>query len=207
MLDTMSSSNRDTRTVILNAAQELITGRGGADVTMADIATRAGVSRQAVYLHFADRAELLVALVRHVDAQRGLEREVQRIVDAPDGISALRRFVALQAKGNPSIWAIARALDAVRRRDEAVETSWQDRLANRLMGCRVIVDRLAADHKLRPGLDRRVAAELLWTITSLHTWEDLVLERHWSPTKYQRFVTDLLTTSLCTPNLTDIAPI
>ncbi len=52
------------RTRILEAALSLITKRGSGDVTMGEIPKAARVSRPAVYLHFADRAELLVALVR-----------------------------------------------------------------------------------------------------------------------------------------------
>ena len=58
----MSSRNAIGR--ILGAALTLITKRGDAHVTMAQIARAARVSRQAVYLHFADRAELMVALAR-----------------------------------------------------------------------------------------------------------------------------------------------
>ena len=47
-----------TRRRILDWTLALVTRRGGADVTMAQIARAARVSRQAVYLHFADRAFL-----------------------------------------------------------------------------------------------------------------------------------------------------
>src|SRR5262249_29389605 len=103
---------------------------------MAEIAAAADLSRQGVYLHFSDRAELLLALVRHVDEKRGLDQEIRKIIEAPTGISAIEEMVSLQARLNPRIWAVALALDAVRRQDPEVERSWQDRLANRLRGCR-----------------------------------------------------------------------
>ena len=180
------------RTRILDAALTLIESRGGADVTMAEIAREAGLSRQAVYLHFTDRAGLLLELVRHVDERRGLSGELRKIVEAPSGAAAIEEMVALQARMNPRIWAVARALDAVRRQDPEVEQSWQDRLANRLRGCREIVGRLEREGKLRPGLAEREAADLLWSLTSLRTWEDLVLERGWTPEQYRKRVTALL---------------
>ena len=61
--------------------------------------------------------------------------------------------VSLQARLNPAVWAVARALDAVRRTDAAAERAWQDRLDDRLGGCRGIVARLEAEGNLRPGLD------------------------------------------------------
>jgi AcrR family transcriptional regulator len=189
-------SSKNSKKRILNAALSLISKRGGANVTMAEIATAAGVSRQAVYLHFADRGELFVGLARYVDEKRGLAQEIQKIADAPSGVAALSEMAALQARTNYGVWAIARAFDAVRRTDEAVEQSWQDRLEDRLKGCREIVSRLQKEGTLRPGLDPTAAADLLWTITSLRTWEDLVLQRGWSAKEYEQHVSELLLASL-----------
>jgi hypothetical protein len=61
-----------------------------------------------------------------------------------------------------------------------------------LEGCRVIVSRLETEGSLRAGLDPSIAADLLWTMTSLRMWEYLVLEREWSPEQYQVYVTNVL---------------
>ena len=181
---------------ILKAAAGLVMEQGDADVTMAQIAKAAGISRQAVYLHFADRSELLVAMVRYTDERRGLEAEIQKIREAPSGLEAMRRMVSLQARSNPIIWPAALTLEAVRRRDPAVERSWQDRLQHRLLGCKEIMRQVRRDGDLLPGMDVDTAADLLWTLTSLRMWEDLVLLRGWSPQKYERQVYELLVRSL-----------
>jgi AcrR family transcriptional regulator len=185
--------------MILDAALSLIARRGGADVTMAEIAEAARVSRQAVYLHFGDRGALLVALVRRADEKRGLAAAIRRVAEAPTGAAALREMVALQARMNPGIWALARAFDAVRRVDKAVEGSWQDRLRNRLDGCRAIVARLQREGALRPGLDPGAAADLLWVMTSLRTWEDLVLQRGWTAAEYETRIGESMLASLTAP--------
>src|ERR1700736_3045516 len=143
---------------ILEAALALITKRGGADVTMAQIARSARMSRQAVYLHFADRGELFVAMVRYTDEKRGLEAEIQKITEAPSGVEAMRRMVSLQARTNHEIWAPARTLEAARRTDAAVERSWQDRLQHRLTGCRDIIRRVEEDGDLVPGVSLETGA-------------------------------------------------
>jgi AcrR family transcriptional regulator len=181
-----------TRRRILDGALDLITRHGGADVSLADVARAAHVSRQALYLHFADRSALFVALVRHADARRRLGAAIQQIEDAPTGAAAVREMVALQARMNPKIWPLARMLDAVRRQDEAAEQSWQDRLQSRLTGCRRIIGRLVRDGTLRRGLTPAVAADLLWALTSLRTWEDFVLQRRWSPEQYEQRLCDAL---------------
>jgi AcrR family transcriptional regulator len=163
---------------------------------MAQIARAARVSRQAVYLHFADRAALMIALARHLDEALGLPAEIERVREAASGVEMVEAQVSLQARKNPALWAVARAVDAIRRTDAAAERAWQDRLDHRLEGCRKIVARLEADGRLRAGLNASVAADLLWTLTSIRTWEDLVLGRRWSPTKYQERVTRLLLEAL-----------
>src|SRR4029077_6492493 len=135
-----------------------------------------------------DRAELFTAVVRHGDEQRGIPAAVQRVMDAPSGVDAIRAMVALQARLNPDIWPIARALEAVRRVDAAAERSWQDRLEHRLNGCRAIVAPLAEEGTLRKDMPESVAADLLFTLTSLRMWEDLVLERGWPAKRYEEYV-------------------
>jgi AcrR family transcriptional regulator len=187
-----------TRARILEAAISLLTKSGGAGVSMSEIGKAADVSRQAVYLHFADRGDMFVALVQYADEKRGLAQELERIRNAPSGIAALRAMVSMQARTNPDIWPLARAADAVRRTDDAVERAWQDRLRDRHRGCKSIVNRLEKDGTLRKDMRAEVAVDLLWTITSLRTWEDLVLQRKWKPPQYEEYITDLLLRTLTT---------
>lgn len=191
-------SRKNSKTQILDSALALITKRGEAGVTMAEIGKAAHVSRQAVYLNFADRGDLLLALVRYVDDKRGLAKEIEKIATAPTGLAALRQMVSIQARMNPGVWAIARALDAVRRTDEAVERSWQDRLKSRLDGCRAIIARLVRDGVLQKELEANTAADILWSVTSLRTWEDLVLQRGWTAAQYEERIYRLLLSALTT---------
>ena len=63
MLYSMSSRvAADTRTTILDAARALFEAEPYTSVGMEAVAKRAGVSRQAIYLHFASKADLLTAL-------------------------------------------------------------------------------------------------------------------------------------------------
>jgi AcrR family transcriptional regulator len=181
---------------IFEAAWQLIVVRGEAGFTMAQIARKAKLSRQALYLHFADRAQLLDALVKYADEQRGLTSALQHIVDAPTAREAITRMVSLQARHNPRIWAIALAFEAVRRTDKAAQRSWQGRQARRLETCRTLIERLRREGELRPTLTIAEAADLLYVMTSLRMWEDLVLVRGWTADEYQVRITRLLLESL-----------
>jgi hypothetical protein len=59
-----------------------------------------------------------------------------------------------------------------------------------------IVARLAAEHVLKAGIDQATAADLLWTLTSLRLWEDLVLLRRWSVERYREHVTAMILRTL-----------
>jgi AcrR family transcriptional regulator len=181
----------DTKGRILEAALELMR-RGAADANLVQIAKAAGVSRQALYLHFADRADLYLALVRYVDEQRDLAGALARIRGAPTGEAALAEAVAMQARMNPALHPLAAAMDAVRRQDEALERAWQDRLAHRRAGAREIAGRLQAEGVLRPDLDVEIAADLIWTMLSLRAWEDLVVGRGWTSERYRQEVGEAL---------------
>ena len=191
-----SGGDPATRTRILEETLELLRKGRGAVVTMAEVAKAADISRQAIYLHFADRAELFIAVARFADERRGLEKDLQKIWDAPDGIATLREAAAMQGRQNPKIWPIARAIDAIRRSDESAERAWQDRLSSRLTGARRIVRRLKEERLLRPDLEEPAAVDLLWSILSLRVWEDLVLGRGWSAERYARHIGDLLVRGL-----------
>jgi AcrR family transcriptional regulator len=181
-----------TRTRILEAASNLLLKRAGGEVSMAEIAKAAHVSRQAVYLHFADRGALFVALVEYADEKRGLQDIKEAIRSAPSGIDALKAMAVAQAQSNPDIWPLARACEAIRRSDEAMESAWQNRLQDRHAGCKAIVKRLAKEGSLRHGISIEIATDILWTITSLRTWEDLILERRWKRSEYREHVSEVL---------------
>ncbi len=188
-IDTAPSSSRRR---ILDAALHIITERGEANVTMAEIAKAAGVSRQAVYLHFADRAALLMELVRYADERIGLSAALKRVNETANAVGALEELAALQAKMNPGIWAAARAFEAVRRADEALERAWHDRLQSRVEMCRGIVAGLQRERALRDGLPPEEATDLLCTMTSLAVWEDLVVRQGWTAGQYEKRLEELL---------------
>ena len=132
-----------TRERILDAARTEVAERG-ASLTLGHVATRARVSRQAVYLHFGDRTGLLLALVRHMDEQLQLGPSLEHVMAAPDGSELIRRTMELHARFNAGIDAVAQMLEGAQYHDEALGQAWRDRLTFRHGVHRRLVDRLAA---------------------------------------------------------------
>lgn len=177
----------------------MLVERAEGPVAMGAIAKAAGLSRQALYLTFADKGDLFIAMVRRVDEARGIPAEVAKIQAAPTGEAALLAMVDLQARLNPGLKPIADAFEVLRRQDAEADRAWRDRLENRLRGCRAIVAQLQAEGRLRPGLDPEAAADLAWTLTSFRIWEDLVAQRGWSADRYREHVGALLVEALVVP--------
>jgi hypothetical protein len=50
--------------------------------------------------------------------------------------------------------------------------------------CRDIVERLHGDGALASGWSLDEAADVLWTMLSIRSWESLVLERGWPVSRY-----------------------
>jgi len=196
MLDSMSSSDPATRTRILNAARELLEKTPGAPVSMGQIARHAGLSRQALYLHFADRTSLFVEVSRMADTAARTRERQRRVDRAPTARDALREAIALQAALKPELRGIATALDVLRRTDPAAEAAWKEREHSRLQRCETVVARLHADGDLAARWDLQTAARLLWATTSQRVWDDLVVDQGWSTSQYRGHLTTMLESAL-----------
>lgn len=193
----MSSEETTTRSRIVRAALSLIEQGQGA-ISMGAIAKAAGLSRQALYLTFANRADLFIAVLRFADGQCGIVEERARIRAATTGREALLAIVDRQARLSPAYKRLADAFEVLRRQDEAAEEAWQDRQRDRLAGCRVVAERLAAEGALRSGLDAEVAADLIWAATASTLWDDLVTVRGWTSAAYGEQLAGLLLRALTT---------
>ena len=184
----MSSGSGETRERILAATWRLMEERRGKGVRLEDVARAAGISRQAVYLHFGSRTDLLVATARYADRTRGLRERLQPYLTAPSGVEALERFIDFWGGYLPEIHGLARALLDARATDEAAAAAWDDRMADVRRGCQRIVDGLARDGQLAPGWEITPAVDLLWAFFSIPVWEDLTFACGWTTEQYIRWM-------------------
>ncbi len=192
MLYMMSRENLDTRKKILEATARLLLDSKGKGVRMADIAGAAGVSRQAVYLHFASRAELMIATVRYLDDVHGLKARLERFEAETTGIGRLDAFIEFWGNHVQEIYGVAKALMAARETDEAAAAAWKDRMDSVRSGCREVIEALNRDGSLAPEWPPNDAVDLLWTMLSIPTWERLTIECGWPVEKYVKGMQEIL---------------
>ena len=103
----MSSKEIDTKTRILEATWQLLEEHRGQGVNMSDIARAAGISRQAVYLHFTSRTELMIATMNYVDEVKGLDERLNLFNSAKTGIELLDTCVDVWGNYIPEIYGLA----------------------------------------------------------------------------------------------------
>jgi len=180
----VSSGNPETRVQILQAALRLLEQGGGATVRLSDIAKEAGVSRQALYLHFANRGDLLVAVTRYVDEVKGIDARLAESRAAANGLQRLDAYVAAWAGYIPEIHGTARALMAMQDTDAEARAAWEGRMAAVRDGFAAAVAALERDGKLRKGLGAEAATDLLGAMVTVQNWEDLVRARGWPQARY-----------------------
>lgn len=161
-----------------------------------DIAARAGVSRQTLYLHFGDRAGLLVELVQFMDETLGLEDLVARVFAAESSAEIIDRTMELYAVMAPQIDPVAAVLEASQHEDAAIGAAWRNRMDNRQRVHREIVQRIAEASELAEMWTIDSATELFYAITLPGPWRELTQELGWSDEDYRRHFTTFLQRAL-----------
>lgn len=180
----MSSKNNSTRDRILKSTLKLLEDGGGSAVRMSDIAKAAKISRQALYLHFPNRAELLTATTLYLDEINDVDSMLIASRTAKTGEERLVEWITVCGNYLPVTYGIAKALMAMKDSDEEARTAWDNRMQAVRHGSAAAIAALHADGKLREDLSLDEATDLLWTLQSVRNWEQLVIECGWSQERY-----------------------
>ena len=184
----MSSENTETRTRILEATVRMLEQSGGRGVRMGDIAKESKISRQAVYLHFASRTELLIAATLYRGDLLDVEGRLAPSRAAATGVERLGLYIEFWGNFVPEIYGVAKALMMAQDTDEAAAAAWRDRMWAMRDGCRAAIDALQADWTLAPEWTRPKAIDALWTMLLVPNWEHLTIECGWSTKQYIRWM-------------------
>lgn len=193
----MSSGRPETRRAILDAARGLFEAQGYYGAGLEAVGKQAKVSRQAVYLHFASKADLLTALhlqIYETDVVPALERHP--IWTAPTSREALDNAIAADAEIASTVWRFHEALVVARRHHPEVEETLRPREAERYDEVVKLARWLKKDGHLPAGLRVGTFADTYWALTSIGTFTSLVIERGWSLERFARWVGDTLRAQL-----------
>jgi AcrR family transcriptional regulator len=193
---------RATRRRIIDQAASLFIEHGYAATTLDQIAKGAGVAVQTLYFHFGNKATVLkevvdVLAVGDDEPVPLLERAwAHRVRDEPDG----RRALAIWVRNARAVFGrVAPIMKIVRDAagaDPEMAAQWQTNLAQRYLAQRTIVQQLADKHALRPGLTVERASDIVFCLVSIEVYQLFTVERGWTPTQWERWIKDTLTTAI-----------
>lgn len=184
MIYTMSSNKTDTRKRILKATWQLMEQHRGQDVHIRDIAKAVGISRQAVYLHFASRTELMIATMDYVDEVKGLDKRLDRLKTTTSAIKLLEACIEVWGDYIPEIYGLAKAMMKIRDSDKAMAAAWSNSMGCLLGVCQETIEALDREGILAQEWSRKEAIEMFYTMLSVNNWEQLIMECDWSKTQY-----------------------
>lgn len=181
----MSSRSQRTRTRILRSAARLLERTGFHDLTIAGVAAEAGISRQALYGHFASKAQLVVAASEHLLEQVRRRHGLPPLPDDAGADEALDHAVEDYARTVPHVAGVALANYAARAVDVAAGAAWAHRTRARREAYLRIAERLCREGRLRAGWTPAEAADALFGLLSVRMYEVLVIEAGWPLARYR----------------------
>jgi AcrR family transcriptional regulator len=180
----------ETRKRILEVTRELLVERGSG-LRLQEVAARAGVSRQALYLHFGDRQGLILALVRHMDETLQLADLLAHVYAAKNGRQLLERAMRLNTEFWREVAPVAGVLVGSEG-DDALRAAWRDRMTFRQGTFRRMAEQLDDMGELAPPWSVGDASALLYAVTHFDSWRELTGELGWSDDHYVEAMGSLL---------------
>ncbi len=190
-----SYGDPETRRRILDVTERLVAEQGSR-ITLGAVAASAGVSRQALYLHFGDRQGLLLALVSAMDQRRDLDASLAHVGAAASGDQLIERAMRLNAEFWASVAPVARVL---RDSDDAtLRAAWRDRMTFRHATFRAMVERLQSLGDLDESWTVDRATDTLYAVAHFDAWSELTTHLGWSGDDYVEHMATVLRRSLLT---------
>jgi AcrR family transcriptional regulator len=171
-----------TRERLPDAAWAEATERGVDLLTLARVAARAGVSRQAVYLHFGNRSTLLVEMARRIDYSSGFRQRLRAARKHPPR-TAFRRVLEEWYAYLPLILPVHRALEAAALVGGEGAAAYADRMQDWRDGLRISAAALAESGELASRWTVDAATDWVWAAVHPTTYHHLVNDCDWDSTE------------------------
>jgi len=162
---------------------------------MEAIADQAGYAVQTVYFHFKTKAAIVQYLVDRMRAET-ITPAFQRSMEDQVAKSRLGALAKIARRTAESWWDVYEVLRSASQSDETLSALVADMEGGRLYGQRLLAKALAARGELGPGVDVATATDVIWALASEDTYRRLVVERKWSPSRYESWLSRCLSNEL-----------
>jgi AcrR family transcriptional regulator len=185
---------RETRHVIVSAANRLFIEMGFGSTTVDAVADAAGVSRKTVFTAVGGKVELLKlaiewAITGDNDPVALADRpEIVALLQQTDPAALLRGWARFLVEIDARVAPLLRALEIAAEVDTTARSLYEQLQSQRLEGARTIVNRLAELGALRGDLAPDEAADLAWLSGDPSFYDRLVRQRGWSIERFEQWV-------------------
>ena len=187
-----------TRRDILEAAERLFRQHGYPATTMAAISVEAGVALKTVYVAFETKSGVLRALwhlrLRGDEDERpvGERGWFREVIEEPDPERQLRLAARAARRVKERAGGLFEVLRAAAATDPDIDALWNRIQTDFHANQRAIVESLHAKQALSDELDVVRATDILWTLNHPDVWQLLVVQRGWSPERWERWFADTI---------------
>jgi AcrR family transcriptional regulator len=189
-----------TRQRMMDAAYRVFSARGYAKTTMEAIAAEAGVAVQTVYFTFHAKAAVLQAAYEY--AVLGAERTPPHRMDwwrAADAESDIGRAVAHIVVGSVVVFERAAPLVWAVHGDEDARPTYEFNENLRRSGYAQLIAILVRKQRLRRGLTRRRARDIMLTLLGPQVYFLFTTELGWTTQQYAAWAKGALLRELFSP--------
>lgn len=166
---------------------------------MSEIAKAAGISRQAVYLHFRTRGGLLMALVKRADDRFLIHESFLESLAQTTAAERIDTWLTAWFDFVRRILPVARDLVRLRPTDADAAAAWEGRMADLRCWLRDLVVSCEAEGALRAEWSIDEAADYLWATTSVQLWDLLAEERAWGGERAEATLKRTIAAALLNP--------
>ncbi len=160
----------ETRNNIIDAAVRVIAEQGVANASLSDIAKEAGVTRGAIYWHFANKADLLNSLWEQVQEFYAPLTEASERMEEPDPLSKLEELYISFFAGmvdDPLQQQLFRILfdEGDRSKDTELVRKRHDQLRReRYEGVKLVLGNAKRRGQIPPGFDVQSGAVIIFSM-------------------------------------------
>lgn len=196
---------RLARRAVLDAARSLFVERGYSGTTIEAVSSASGVPQATVYRLFSSKKGILQALLDTSIAGDDepipvAERAPARaIFDTAQPADALARLASVSVDINTRTSPIYRILVSASSSDPDAAAILGELTQQRQAGQGRVAAALAKAKVLRPGLGARDAGDVIHALASPELYHLLVVDRGWTPDRYERWLAEALAAQLLRP--------
>jgi AcrR family transcriptional regulator len=183
-----------TKQQIAASARVLFAERGYVATTITAISEAADIPVPTIYSAFGNKAAILTDITRRVIATLDVKAQYEQAMAEPDPAQGLRRAARMQREQFEAMYDVMTVTMEAVRTDPEIAEMLGEIMASRERAFRHHLEAIAAH--LAPGMTVDEGVDIYVTLVLPEIYHSFVLERGWTPDRYETWLADNLVRQL-----------